>query len=258
MCQIPDLPQIAALEDASDLSQGDGRQPVHFRERDACSPVRSIPQRSLSSPDMSRFKFRLCLSKPPIHPTSSGKIRRQLSLEETSIDDDGALAKSTSDRHCEQERLFHQLDQQLTLGLPNAAAAPPLGMQRSGPFPVPLVARQPTGAFQPAALSGSPHWPATMLSPSEAQSRLVSGQTTATIAGSMAGTAEHEDMLHESNSDGDVCQPSTPIRREDSIPLREDNQSLLGEAMFAAMYEQTNILLRNLHFERMNRRVSTA
>ena len=240
--------QGAALDDASHIPQGKGRQPICLTEHDVSSPVRSTPQRSLSSPDMSRFKFRLCLSKPPIHPTSSGKIRRQLSLEETSIDDDGALAKSTSDRHCEQERLFHQLDQKLTLDLPNAAATFQPDSQPSGPFPILL------GASQHTVTSSSPHWSAAIVSPSEAQSRVASGQMTATTVGS---TADEHDEMRDSGSEGDVCQPSTPIRREDSISLREDNQSLLGEAMFAAMYEQTNILLRNLHFERINRRVST-
>lgn len=53
------------------------------------------------------------------------------------------------------------------------------------------------------------------------------------------------------------CQPSTPIRGEDSPPTREQDQAL-ADNVFAAMYEQANVLLRNLHFERLNRRATSA
>lgn len=64
-------------------------------------------------------------------------------------------------------------------------------------------------------------------------------------------------MVDNSNS-GELCSPSTPIRREDSLPVREQEEQAAAEGMFAAMYEQTNILLRNLHFERLNRRATPA
>ncbi len=63
-------------------------------------------------------------------------------------------------------------------------------------------------------------------------------------------------MVDNSNS-GELCSPSTPIRREDSLPVREQEEQAVAEIMFAAMYEQTNILLRNLHFERLNRRATS-
>ena len=72
-----------------------------------------------------------------------------------------------------------------------------------------------------------------------------------------------EEMLHdqlhvavENSSSGDLCSPSTPIRREDSLPARGQEEQAAAEGLFAAMYEQTNVLLRNLHFERLNRRAS--
>ncbi len=69
------------------------------------------------------------------------------------------------------------------------------------------------------------------------------------------------DQLHvgvDHDSSGELCQPSTPIRREDSLPVRVQEEQAVAESLFAAMYEQTNVLLRNLHFERLNRRATSA
>lgn len=218
-------------------------QAQHCAERHATTPARLPPQRSLSSPDMSRFKFRLTLSKPPIHPTSSGKIRRQLSLTD-SIDDDGALLKTTSDRHCEQERLFHQLDHQLTLNVTPPAANPITASNRS---PGPAF----NAALHSKVLSST-------LPSSPTRGRAC---TTQTAVHQMKHSplnivVQGQSLLPEAGSD-EVCQPSTPIRRENSIPVPADEQQLVGEAVFAALYEQTNVLLRNLHFERINRRASS-
>lgn len=220
-------------------------QSQHCAERHATTPARLPPQRSLSSPDMSRFKFRLTLSKPPIHPTSSGKIRRQLSLTD-SIDDDGALLKTTSDRHCEQERLFHQLDQQLTLNVTPLAANSVTASKQSLPGPAS------NAALHGQALSS-------MLPVSPTRGR---AYATPTAAHQMKHSplnilVQGQSLPPEAGND-EVCQPSTPIRRENSIPVPVDEQQLVGEAVFAALYEQTNVLLRNLHFERINRRASSS
>ena len=216
-------------------------------EQSALTPLRSPPQRSLSSPDMSRFKFRLTLSKPPIHPTSSGKIRRQLSLTD-SIDDDGALSKTTSDRHCEQERLFHQLDQSvLTSDVPQLAVPSQVTVWQPRATPV----SKSQLAHQSCKLPISNHSPAASM-----QQQPAVKHDTPSALGNLV-VHDHAAVLPESNSD-DVCQPSTPIRREDSIPVHADEQQLIGEAVFAALYEQTNVLLRNLHFERIQRRASTS
>lgn len=69
------------------------------------------------------------------------------------------------------------------------------------------------------------------------------------------------DQLHivvDSSNSGELYQPSTPIRREDSPPVRSLEEHAVEESLFAAMYEQTNVLLRNLHFERLNRRATSA
>ena len=217
--------------------------------RTAFTPSRSPPQRSLSSPDMSRFKFRLTLTKPPVHPTSSGKIRRQLSLTD-SIDDDGALLKSTSDRHCEQERLFHQLDQKLNLEISDSGTVPHATSSKRTPFPP-----------SPAAMQQG--WTSSKLNSSAATHASASTHQRPAVKldqPSPLNLAVHDQMpetLHESTGD-DVCQPGTPIRREDSIPVRAEEHQLIGEAVFAALYEQTNVLLRNLHFERISRRASTS
>ena len=218
-------------------------------QQPALTPLRSPPQRSLSSPDMSRFKFRLTLSKPPIHPTSSGKIRRQLSLTD-SIDDDGALSKTTSDRHCEQERLFHQLEQTvLTSEVPRVAVSSQAsGLQLKS---APVSKSESQLARTSSNLVMSTHSPsASMQLRPAVKHNTPSTLSNLVIHGPAAG-------LLDTNSD-DVCQPSTPIRREDSIPVHADQQQLIGEAVFAALYEQTNVLLRNLHFERIQRRASTS
>lgn len=198
---------------------------------------------------MSRFKFRLTLSKPPVHPTSSGKIRRQLSLTD-SIDDDEALLKTTSDRHCEQERLFHQLDQKLTLAGPPAAPADATNKRL-----MPSSANTSDAALQlKAASSKLPTSPASSGVPGTQQWPAVKDKKPSPLN---RLAVEDANLLDEVGND-DVCQPGTPIRREDSIPVRTDEQQLIGEAVFAALYEQTNVLLRNLHFERVNRRASSS
>lgn len=237
-----ELQHVLQGDQSKDRTDAD---PVLQSEQSALTPLRLPPQRSLSSPDMSRFKFRLTLSKPPIHPTSSGKIRRQLSLTD-SIDDDGALSKTTSDRHYEQERLFHQLDQSvLTSDVPQLAVPSQAWQPRATSVSTSQL------AHQSCKLPTSIHSPAASL-----QQQPAVKHDTRSALGNLV-VHDHAAVLPESNSD-DVCQPSTPIRREDSIPVHADEQQLIGEAVFAALYEQTNVLLRNLHFERIQRRASTS
>jgi len=141
--------------------------------------------------------------------------------------------------------MFHQLDQKLTLRAPQQQPLSPSQNLRSPPFPScasmlnsfalgpPQVALAATAV---AATSGN---------------AVVNGQNIENMA---------QDELHvmvDNSNSGELCSPSTPIRREDSLPVREQEEQAAAEVMFAAMYEQTNILLRNLHFERLNRRVTS-
>ncbi|DBB11963.1 TPA: hypothetical protein ACH3X3_006091 [Trebouxia sp. C0006] len=198
---------------------------------------------------MSRFKFRLTSCKPPIHPESTSKLLRQQSVAEHLLQtaDDSAILKNTTDRHCDQERLFHQLDQKLTLHAPQQQPLSPSQSQRSPPFP------SCASMLSSFATPGSPHvaLAATAVAATFGNA-VVSGQGTEGMA--------HEElhvMVDNSNS-GELCSPSTPIRREDSLPVREQEEQAAAEVTFAAMYEQTNILLRNLHFERLHRRATPA
>lgn len=216
---------------------------------ESMSPTRCAPQRSMSSPDMSRFKFRLTSCKPPIHPESASKLLRQQSAAEHLLQtvDDSAVLKTTTDRHCEQERLFHQLDQKLTLHAPQRQPLSPSQNQRSPPFP------------SCASMLTS------FATPGPPQVALVATAVAATFGNAVVDGQDVEGMAHDelhvmvdNSNSGELCSPSTPIRREDSVPVREQEEQAAAEVMFAAMYEQTNILLRNLHFERLNRRATSA
>ena len=233
--------------------------PASRAEHTSCNTQKAIstqpsPQRSLSSPDMSKFKFRLTSSKPPVHPISSRTLFRQQSAvlaDEVQVTTDSdVLLKKTSDRHSDQERLFHQLDQKLKLQAPQHLPLSPTHSQRSPPFPTSisvfsLNSAQPCGA--PASLQAV----ACLQGQSQA-SKDVANPSAATA--SIVPASEDGD----GNSSGELCQPSTPIRREDSLPTRDEQQQALAESAFTAMYEQTNMLLRNLHFERLNRRATSA
>ena len=199
------------------------------------------PQRSMSSPDMSRFKFRLTSCKPPIHPESSGKLLRQQSMTEELLPaaDVEMPAKSHCERHCDQERLFHQLDQKLTLH----------------------------ATQQPAQLMHDQHSLAAVGMPSPAAGSIQSGASTAnTAVASAVGPAYNAaarslaplPLTVESSSSDELYQPSTPIRREDSLLTPQEEEHANNESLFAAIYEQTNVLLRNLHFERLSRRATSA
>ena len=61
-----------------------------------------------------------------------------------------------------------------------------------------------------------------------------------------------------SSTSSESCQPSTPTREEDSPLTRDQQAQAVAENVFAAMYEQANVLLRNLHFERLNRRATSS
>lgn len=210
---------------------------------ESTSPTRCAPQRSISSPDMSRFKFRLTSCKPPVHPESTSKLLRQQSAAEHLLQtaDDSAVLKTTTDRHCEQERLFHQLDQKLTLHAPQQQPLSPSQNQRSPPFP---------SCASMLSSFANPDPPQVAL----AATAVAAKSCSAVVSGQ--NIDELHVMVDNSNS-GELCSPSTPIRREDSLPVREQEEQAAAEVMFAAMYEQTNSLLRNLHFERLNRRVTS-
>jgi len=213
------------------------------------SPTRCAPQRSMSSPDMSRFKFRLTSCKPPIHPESTSKLLRQQSAAEHLLQtaDDSAVLKTTTDRHCDQERMFHQLDQKLTLRAPQQQPLSPSQNLRSPPFP------SCASMLNFFANLGPP------------QVALVATAVAATSGNAVVNRQDIEGVAHDelhvmvdNSNSGELCSPSTPIRREDSLPVREQEEQAAAEGMFAAMYEQTNVLLRNLHFERLNRRATPA
>ena len=210
---------------------------------DGTACVTSPPRRSVSNPDMTRFKFRLTSSKPPVHPESVSKLLRQQILTEESLPtaDSDMPAKSHCDRHCDQERLFHQLDKKLTLHAPRPTIS--------------------SGDSPPICPSVS------MLSLVDDHTQLQSGPLTATdavISASVTSTNTVATASYlcqdaaESSSAGELYQPSTPIRREDSLPLHKQEDNTSEESLFAAIYEQTNVLLRNLHFERLSRRATTA
>lgn len=212
---------------------------------------RGTPQRSLSSPDMSRFKFRLTPNKPPVYPISSRTpMRQQSAVLAADLQSSGVAFKKTSDRHSDQERLFHQLDKKLTLHAPQHQPPSPMQTQRSPPFPTAIS----TLSLSPKA--GSPR--ATGNAPAAASLREVTKADSGHGRQSKVPTMDrHPHAIEDGDSTcSESCQPSTPIRGEDSPPTREQDQAL-ADNVFAAMYEQANVLLRNLHFERLNRRATS-
>ncbi|KAL0027289.1 hypothetical protein WJX77_010505 [Trebouxia sp. C0004] len=251
-CQLASSSSVSSLEQHDAAPCQDISVTWDIPSADAAesaSPTRYAPHRSMSSPDMSRFKFRLTSCKPPIHPESTSKLLRQQSAAEHQLQtaDDSAVLKSTTDRHCDQERLFHQLDQKLTLHAPQQQPLSPSQNQRSPPFPS-------CASMLTSFANLGPPQVATAVAATSGNA-VVNGQDIECMEG-MAHDELHV-MVDNSNS-GELCSPSTPIRREDSLPVREQKEQAAAEVMFAAMYEQTNILLRNLHFERLNRRATSA
>lgn len=215
------------------------------------------PLRSLSSPDMSRFKFCLTPNKPPVHPVlTRSPLRQQSAFLAANLqpgDDNGVMFKSTSDRHNDQERLFHQLDRKLTLHAPKHQPQSPTQNQRSPPFPssISLLSLSPNtqstramGSAQAAALSRE----------------LTKGDTCYDRQSNMPVIDKYLQAVDkdDSSTSSESCQPSTPIRSEDTLLTRDQQDKALAENVFAAMYEQANVLLRNLHFERLNRRATSA
>lgn len=215
---------------------------------------RAIPQRSLSSPDMPRFKFRLTPNKPPVHPVSScTPLRQQSAILAANVQDgvdNGALFKKTSDRHNDQERLFHQLDRKLTLHAPKHQPQSPTQSQRSPPFPTSI-----------SMLSLSPKARSTraMGNAETALSReLTKCDTGHSKQSKMPLVESHLQAIEDDSSIfNESCQPSTPTRSEDTMVTREQQDKALADNVFATMYEQANALLRNLHFERLNRRATS-
>lgn len=202
---------------------------------------------------MSKFKFRLTSSKPPVHPISFRPLFRQKSAVladgAQATADNPIMLKKTSDRHNEQERLFHQLDQKLKLQAPQHLPLSPTHSQRSPPFPTSISALSLSSAQlcgAPASLPADAH-----LQAQDKANKDLGGPSTAPVPTVPASEGD-------GNSSGELCQPSTPIRREDSLPTRDEQEQALAENAFSAMYEQTNLLLRNLHFERLNRRATSA
>ena len=248
-------------------------------------PKQTPPQRFLSSPDMSRFKFRLTSSKPPVHPVSSRTLFRQQSAalaDELQVASTKAVTlKNTHDRHSEQERLFHQLDRKLTLHAPQQQPLSPRHSRHVSPFPPLVMAASAAANTQALQAATSPQVADCVQQPSIASSSAATASFSAETASCSAGTASFSDGAASSAGKGissavisattslqaseeddrksseELCQPSTPIRREDSLPTRNDQEQALAESVFAAMYEQTNMLLRNLHFERLSRRATT-
>lgn len=166
--------------------------------------------------------------------------------------DSGVVFKKTSDRHSDQERLFHQLDSKLTLHAPKHQPQSPTQTQRSPPFPtgISMLSLSPK-AGSPKA-TGSASAAAPLREVTEADSGH-GRQSKMPVMDRHTHATEDDDSSDCSES----CQPSTPIRSEDSLLTREQDQAL-AENVFAAMYEQANVLLRNLHFERLNRRATSA
>ncbi|KAL3151661.1 hypothetical protein ABBQ38_012649 [Trebouxia sp. C0009 RCD-2024] len=233
-----------------------GKQLTSLGGQDA-GGSRGPPQRSLSSPDMSRFKFRLTPNKPPVHPVSSRTPLRQksavLAADLQLTADSGVLLKTTSDRHSDQERLFHQLDRKLTLHAPQHQPHSPMQNQRSPPFPT---------SVSKLSFSPSAHSPTALES---AQTPVLAREVPKANTGEgrqsmMPVTNRH--LQAPQDDDGSIssesCQPSTPIRGEDTPPTRDQQEQVPAESVFAAIYEQANVLLRNLHFERLNRRATSA
>ena len=218
---------------------------------------RGTPQRSLSSPDMSRFKFRLAPNKPPVHPVSSRTpLRQQSPLLAANLQpgvDNGVMFKNTSDRHNDQERLFHQLDRKLTLHAPKHQPHSPTQSQRSPPFPTSISMLSLSPKTQSTRAMGSAQ--------AAASSReLTNGDMCHGRQSKMPVLDRHLQAVDDddSSTSSESCQPSTPIRSEDTLLTRDQQDKALAENVFAAMYEQANVLLRNLHFERLNRRATSA
>lgn len=220
-------------------------------------PLRAPPQRSLSSPDMSRFKFRLTSSKPPVHPVSSRALLKQQSavLAEELQDkaDNHAVLKNTNDRHSDQERLFHQLDQKLTLHAPQHHPLSPTHSQRSPPFPASISV---LSLVSKVELIRTPE--CSQAAPCSQEHPKANASLGTPSGCPVVDIKQHVSEDHEGSSSSDLYQPSTPIRREDSLPTRDQPEHTTAENLFAAMYEQTNVLLRNLHFERLSRRATSA
>ena len=215
---------------------------------------RGIPQRSLSSPDMSRFKFRLTPNKAPVHPVSSRTpLREQSAVLPANLQDNGVMLKKTSDRHNDQERLFHQLDRKLTLHAPKHQPQSPTQSQRSPPFPT---------SISMLSLSLKTESPRALENAQAAASlrEVTKGDTGHGRQSKMPVMDSHLQAVEydDSSTSSESCQPSTPIRSEDTLLTTDQQDKALAEHVFAAMYEQANVLLRNLHFERLNRRATSA
>ena len=237
-------PQCAAPSMCTHLLSGafppQVAQPMQSTSTAGSEALLRSPQRSMSSPDMSRFKFRLTSCKPPVHPESSGKMLRQQSMTEELLPaaDVEMSAKSHCERHCNQERLFHQLDQKLTLHATQQPA-------------------QPTRDQHPLAAVSMPS-PAVGSSQSGASAANLAVETAVGLANAGARSPAPLPLAVESSSSDELYQPTTPIRREDSLPTPQEEEHANNESLFAAIYEQTNVLLRNLHFERLGRRATSA
>lgn len=217
---------------------------------------RGPPQRSLSSPDMSRFKFRLTPNKPPVHPVTSRTPLRQksavLAADLHLTADNDVMLKTVSDRHSDQERLFHQLDRELTLHAPQQQSQSAVQNQRSPPFPASISMLSLSPSANSPTTTGSAH--TAILAREVRKAENVPDRQSNAITNRHLQASDRDD----SSTSSDLCQPSTPIRGEDTPPTRDQQDQAPPESVFAAIYEQANVLLRNLHFERLNRRATSA
>ena len=218
---------------------------------------RGTPQRSLSSPDMSRFKIHLTPNKPPVHPVSlRTPLRQQSAVLVANLHagvDNAVMFKKTSDRHNDQERLFHQLDRKLTLHAPKHQPQSPTHNQRSPPFPTSISTLR--LSFKARSTRATGHAQAAALSRERTKRDIDHGrQSKMPVLEGKLQAVEGDDSSTSSES----CQPSTPTCSEDTLVARDQQDKAPAENGFAAMYEQANVLLRNLHFERLSRRATSA